>query len=403
MQVNQLTRSIPSSLMDYIDQMDHRLSERTQREYTARLKDLSRKITARLTDPGTALTPSMFIEEIQSQAVSGAIAASTFRLYKSAIMYWLAQQSRALMDAGEDPNTYSHPYSQLRSLQYPGPASPTQRTSAKKLKFFSEESIQALTHYAQERGHRAPTAVRAQAFVKANLLVGLRPSEWLNVSFASYLRQDEQGKPLTDPLGNSLFEHMLIVHNAKNTHGRAGGEQRELILHNITTDELKALMHFAEIARTFKERFPDNTDSKTITNLLYRPMNNILRRALGTAGFADKDIPSIYSTRHQAVADFKASDYDHKTIAAFFGHSSERTHREHYGHKKHGSRTVTFRPSPQTLRQVKTPAIQRQASTMPQALSTQAEQWAAQRLSREQNTTQHGNQPKTQATPSGDI
>jgi hypothetical protein len=141
-------------------------------------------------------------------------------------------------------------------------------------------------------------------------------------------------------------------------------------------------MHFAEIARRHKERHPPDTDASKLSNLFFRPMNNMIRRALTGAGYAQRDIPSIYSTRHQVVADFKASGYDKRKIAAFFGHSSEKTHSEHYGHKKHGGRVVTFQPSPESLIKVSVRTLTNAPETIRPELASEAEQWVAERESR---------------------
>lgn len=370
-----------NTLMGYIAQMDNRLGDRSKREYTNRLKEMSKKIQRR-TGNAETLTPDMLIEHIRTEVTANGIADSTFRMYKSAVMYWLGQQAQALIASGGDPSDYARAFEALRALRYSQVAATAKRTSGRKLKFFPQECVDALSKYAEERGHRAPNAARAVAFVKANLLVGLRPSEWFDASFASYLVRNEAGEPVRAANGKVMFEHMLIVENAKATHGRGNGERRELILYGITPDELKALMHFAKIAQDFRERHPANIEAKKLNNLFYRPMNNMIRRALTAAGYSQRDIPSIYSTRHQVVADFKASGYDKRMIAAFFGHSSENTHREHYGHKKHGNRTVTFKPSVESLNHVTVRSITKRPETISPELATQAEQWAAERESR---------------------
>lgn len=371
------------TLMGYIAQMDNRLSDRSRREYTTRLKEMSEKITKRTGDAAT-LTAETLIDQIKTEVMSSGIADSTFRMYKAAVMYWMGQQAQALIAAGGDPSDYARAYEALKALRYASiSAAAEQRTSSRKLKYFPDECVKALEKYAQERGYRAPNAARAAAFVKANLLVGLRPSEWFDATFASYIVRTPEGVMARDATGKILFEHMLIVENAKATHGRGNGPRRELVLYDVTTDELKALMHFVDLARKFKERHPASLDETKLNNLFYRPQNNMIRRALTTVGYAQRDIPSIYSTRHQVVADFKASGCDKRTIAAFFGHSSEKTQSEHYGHKRHGSRAVTFKPSPESLALVSVSKnVTRRIETIRPELATEAEKWVAERESR---------------------
>ncbi len=371
-----------STLMGYISQMDNRLSDRSKREYTSRLSELHKKIQ-RVNRHAETLTPEMLIHQISHEVTENGIADSTFRMYKSAAMFWIGQQAQALIASGGDPGEYANAYEAIRSLRYASVANTSDRTSGKKLKFFPAECAAALDKYAEERGHRAPNAAKAAAFTKANLLVGLRPSEWFDAAFASYLVRDEEGEIVRDKAtGKPVFENMLVVDNAKATHGRGNGLRRELILHEVTAEELTALIHFWEVATKFRARHPASIEAKKLNNLFYRPMNNMIRRALSAVGYATRDIPSIYSTRHQAVADFKASGLDKRVIAAFFGHGSEKTHKEHYGQKKNGARRVTFRPSPESVSKVRVRSVIHRPEGIRQELAAEVERWVGERDAR---------------------
>lgn len=369
----------PSSLMDYISKMDNRLSHRSKLEYTTRLKEISKKIQI---DTGE-LTPELLVNKLASLAANSEIAPATYRIYKSAIMYWLGQQAQALIASGGEYSEYAKAFDALRDISHAHlSARSAVRTSSRKLKHFPQECADKLAEYASQFGYRAPNAVRADAFVKANLLVGLRPVEWFDVSFASYFVRDEQGNIVRDEHGRTRFEHMMIVDNAKATHGRGNGKRRELVLHDITANELKALVHFREIALKFRERHRSETDMKRLTNLLYRPINNMISRALAASGYAGRDIPSCYSTRHQVTADFKASKINDRMIAAFFGHSSVKTHKEHYGYKKHGSGGVRFRPTVESLAAVSDRGLAQRAEVMSPQMAAEVDQWISEQESR---------------------
>ena len=366
------------SLMAYVDQMDGRLSDRTKREYTTRLKEIGKNIR----HIGDTLTPEMLVEHVRDLVVSGQIASSTYRSYKSAITFWLGQQTQAVIAGDGNPSDYARAYDSLQSFKYSQTAPASRLASTKKLKFFNSECLDALIKYSKERGMRAPSAAKAAAFAKANLLVGLRPSEWFDATLASRLSTDSNGKYISDSQGNLKFDNMLIVENAKTTDGRGNGHQRELLLHCISAAEMTDIVYFLNMARSEKERHPMNMDAKTLSNLFYRPMNNVIQRALLSIGFAKNDIPSIYSTRHQAVADFKASGVDKREIAAFFGHSSDYTHAGHFAPKKHGGRNVLFRPSPECLSKVNGKDITKQREAIPQDMVAYAENWIKERDSR---------------------
>jgi hypothetical protein len=364
-------------LLRYIDAMDTSLSDRTKQEYVGILKEIPRKLAS----DADALTPDMVFTHLQAVLTEKRLARSTFRIYKAAAMYWLAQQAQAVIDSGGDHSEYARVFAAVHSLNAHALPAKTARTSSRKLKLFSQESLQSLQRYAQTRGSRAPNASRAVAFCEANLLVGLRPGEWFDTTFASYLERDERGELVRDPHGLLRFTVMLVVENAKATHGRGNGQRRELLLYGISAGELKSLVLWREIAIAFKDRHPGVT-RKQLTSLLYRPLNNTLRRALLAAGHAAADIPACYSTRHQAVADQKASDVPPRVIAAFFGHSSEYTHRAHYGQRRHGARKTQFRPSPQSLSRVAASKTPRAPEGLSTRLAAQLESWTSEQALR---------------------
>ncbi|MDB6014782.1 MAG: hypothetical protein JWL65_7032, partial [Gammaproteobacteria bacterium] len=310
-----MSRSIdfdsPGTLIDYIEGMDARLSDRTKQEYVTRLKELTKGIRSAT----EALRPEHLVAHLKALIAAGQIAQATFRMYKSAIRYWLGQQAQALLAGDGDTAEYARAFHDLGTLQYERRSDAPARTSTKKLKVFPPDCVDALAAFAQARGQRAPNAVRATAFVRANHLVGLRPGEWFDAAFASYLHRDERGEYLRDAKGRMRFVPALIVENAKATHGRANGPRRELLLYGANAEELKALMHFRAMVMEFQARHP-KAQRRRLTNLFYRPLNNAIRRALAAAGFAPSDIPACYSTRHQCVADFKASGVSPREIAA---------------------------------------------------------------------------------------
>jgi len=365
--------------MGYIATMEHRISEHSRQTYTDRLADIGKRLTT-----SEHLTADVLVNEIARMAEQRDIAYATFRIRKSAVMYWLGQQAQAVIANGQDPATYAEAYERLRHLKYgrTGDALPQRNGAARKLKFFPKECLDALAAFAAERGHQAPNATRALAFARANLLVGLRPIEWFDVSFASMFKRSEDGQLLRDESGRLCFEHALIVGNAKATHGRGNGAYRELILHDISKDELKALMSFAEFVKEFEAMQPSQTSTTKLSKTLFKPINTAMRNALKRKGFAATDIPAPYSTRHQVVADFKASGVSKREIAAFFGHSSDYTHQAHYGPRRHGSGKVTFRASPESVSRVGVQGPSRRWDSVQPELAAEVERWSAERGAR---------------------
>ena len=81
---------------------------------------------------------------------------------------------------------------------------------------------------------------------------------------------------------------------------------------------------------------------------IYGSMQRTIRRVLIKAGWQGQK-PTLYSTRHQAVANARADGLTEKEIAALFGHSSTNTARRHYGKKIAGYSGRTMRPAPESI------------------------------------------------------
>lgn len=365
------------TLMSYMATMETRLLERTRREYAVRLREMHRQMGAH-----QAMQPHSLVDQV-ARAVETGMAASTFRLQKAAAMFWLGQQAQAVMAAGGDIGAYAAAYDALRAIRYRNTA-PVARTSARKLRQFPAEAAAAVSEYARVNGHRSGAAVRADAFVRANLLVGLRPSEWLDTALVYHLPRGPDGGFLRGPGGRLLFEVMLVVPNAKASHGRANGPQRELILYGATAEQVADIAVWWDMVRRFQDQRDPAGDRKSLTTALYAQLNVAIRRALTASGFSARDIPSLYSTRHQVMADFKASGHSPQAIAAFFGHASIHTHRAHYGHKRHGRGRVTFAASPESLARVINRRAMPRSEIVSPGLADEARRWVEDRDARKE-------------------
>ena len=144
----------------------------------------------------------------------------------------------------------------------------------------------------------------------AGSLTGLRPGEWRSASF--------EGNPDIS---------VLTVKNSKNTHGRAHGDYRTLILHDLDDDQRKLILDLV-------------SDAGRRTEAEYRGM---MLRVADRLKFVAKRIwpnaksrPSLYSARHQFAANAKKAGLDRASLAALMGHSSTSTAARHYGLKRDG-------------------------------------------------------------------
>lgn len=247
------------------------------------------------------------------------------------------------------------------------------QTSSGKEKGFPDFLLERLKKI--KSGSRFSQIVRL--FVRVNIRYGLRPIEWKT---AKLLRAEEVPDMEMNDVVLTLIENDVIatadtespyywlqVKNAKATHARACGEYRYIC---IGSDE----KNLAELNRvlTVIQNNAENLSDEEFDKKRLRPMQRALREML----IRDKEshdfiiaryrkatwehnrrlkksrkegkknrnmpappiitVPTLYSTRHQAIANAKAEGMDVITTAALFGHISTISANKHYAHKKRG-------------------------------------------------------------------
>lgn len=335
------------TLMDRLHQTDgvgESLSMRTLEDYAKRVTIMSNHIAA---SGAGDLTPATLAGFLEHAFETKRYARSTGRLLKASALYWLTSGASARFAGDEDTSEYSGAFDRIVRLDAKALPKHTSNTSATKLKFFSQQALTDLTDYTRE-ATRSLHAGAALAFVRANLLVGLRPIEWFQASLCSYLRA-------ANTRGSEQPQAVLALHvvNAKNTHGRANGESRDILLEGITVEEAATLRHYLGIARHHAERYPPGTPVEDISREFYASLQHVMTKAWRKKGYSRAARPTLYSTRHQAVANCKASGMTNREVAAFFGHVSTTTAKKHYGKKSNGWAKNAFRPSSESVAAVK--------------------------------------------------
>nr|WP_228857644.1 hypothetical protein [Pseudomonas syringae]QOQ33370.1 hypothetical protein [Pseudomonas syringae pv. actinidiae] len=321
------------------------LAERTKADYARKIQAITRK----LHKTGAAkLTPSVLVEHLIQVVASGEIAQSTARSMKAAANFWLAEQAQLLLDSGEDFRAHEEAYQALRRITTNDLPLKTQRTSSTKLKYLPKATLESLTEYSQKT-RKALNAGTLVAFLKANILVGLRPDEWFAATFASYLHRDESNQYKRGKGHKLTTSIALVVDNSKTTYGRGNGNRREILLHGISDGDLATLLHFGEIITSFAKKHPPGTPRSVLAKAFFKPLQRTMYEALKRMGHPPKSLPTTYSTRHQAVANAKASGMSDREIAAMFGHISIATAKNHYGKKVNGWMKTSFRPSVESI------------------------------------------------------
>jgi hypothetical protein len=249
---------------------------------------------------------------------------SSRRQYLASSREWLSHSksdssnSKEVIAAFDDAINYLQPYS---SSSFNSPQKTTKKlgkTSSQKLKQFKEKHLVEFRRAAVKS--RRKWAIHALIFLTANIVVGLRPSEWRNAYFE-----------IID--GNKF----LVVVNGKNTNERSHGEHRHLNLTNIDENKIKFILKQLEIVSQHK------TDDSWLAyyNGIRLATYHIVRSIFPKL----KKYPSLYSTRHQFAADAKASGFTKCEVAALMGHAVDTTATMHYGRKRHGSGSFGVKPA----------------------------------------------------------
>lgn len=249
--------------------------------------------------------------------------------YRAAITLWVV--SVYGQEAAEEcPLLMSHSYAdfdgkepdlsmQEREERRANPGKPRgSRGPALKKRFFHRDHLRAVIYYLRnETGSKYARIL--EAWLLAGCFTGLRPGEWRLTSIVV------GEKPVT-----AEAYTVLHVMNGKATNGRADGVVRTLDITRLSPDVMDAVRYMSDIGfRTYQE-------GEEAYELMHRSCSNLLDRAckaaLGKGGYRY----SLYSCRHQFIANAKALMMEHEEISAMAGHKDVMVAMEHYGRKMSG-------------------------------------------------------------------
>lgn len=347
---------------------------------------------------------SDFIELLDEKWQKGGYRYATVRQYKAVIGYALSSAHQFKKDSKQLQHKFREYYELSKSasveeleLLYErnmriGKTGDTptldkkalanQQTSTTKDKRFPKDLVKRILALDSERYGFL------QDFVSLNTKIGLRPIEYQN---ATLLRHDiAHNQKLLEALGftdlssenalnlnaNAIDTHkpLLLVRNAKNTHARACGDYRLLYLDVLSHKEIDTLK-----SMLLKMRGINEASNKGFGQSVINPLGSQLYRVLKKdkvcksivkglhdekmrsyrkqvkKGFRNEPVfkrPTLYSTRHQAVATAKASDLHPVLIAACFGHSSVFTAENHYGKSVFGKGGLSITPTQVSINEV---------------------------------------------------
>lgn len=202
------------------------------------------------------------------------------------------------------------------------------KTSSQKKKYISFEDEQKIHNYLlteiksgdQCSYWNKPTFV----FFKAGLAVGLRPSEWQSSELLEY--------PIEGCA--SLIPPILKVKNGKSTNGRSYGEFRFIGLSEIKPQDLVMIKEALTLAKNTENSSGEKIEWDDYYAGISGRLYNITKRLFPRS----KKRPSLYSCRHQLIANLKSAGYSLVDIACLSGHLTDVTASEHYGKRRFGNK-----------------------------------------------------------------
>lgn len=287
----------------------------TIEEYTSRIVTMAKRVDCDHESPDF---PDALLSQLLHEKSS--ISRSTWFKKKASLMFYFEQQNRVdlvvkLKEMGPDG-------SQVKSTN----------TSARKKKSLTEKE-EVLIRSELERMGQTPTSWGRQllAYTECILLTGMRPIELHTAAvFQREVDFVEAGNSITDYSGDWP---MLVVRNGKQTNGRSFGENRHLDLSQLNQKQLL----YIKIALSYAHQLNSPSDQLADYTSFYHALRQAFSRVISRL-FNDRSrFISLYTYRHQCIADMKHDDsYSLLQIAAIVGHGNDLTATEHYGRKRMG-------------------------------------------------------------------
>ncbi len=224
---------------------------------------------------------------------------ATWRQYKSAMIFFMEQ------------------HGPIEAVQYlyenrPLFSKEKNNTSSKKQKKIPNKDFEKLASYLDD-GKKHSYNRLLKLWLKSMIITGIRPSEWKNVR---------------------LENDILIVKNAKNTNGRSFGEERHIDLSDVLESDREVLKSFLDELHLFMEYKKFGTIYETCRHKMQLAAKKLWPRR--------KKLPTMYSARHQFVADIKRRKTDKIEMMAMLGHNAERTSSFHYACFNQGESRIGY-------------------------------------------------------------
>jgi integrase len=252
---------------------------------------------------------------------------SSWRQVRAAVLFGLARQ-RAMEPSAA--GAIDAAIARLKAAT-PAPAKKPPLTSHTKAKRLPERERSLICREAL--ASRSRNGAWLAAYLLAGTVTGLRPGEWPDAQFR--------------PSQTEGFAWELIVKCGKNTNGRSHGPSRTLRFVALPRGVVKAIDGWLAQARGAARAGRYETRLDTLGAAMARITKKLFPRR--------SKRPTLYSTRHEAAARWKAAYVNGAAtieqhlhglavVAALLGHASDATATQHYGRPSRGGKAMDQLP-----------------------------------------------------------
>lgn len=247
------------------------------------------------------------------------VAPSTRRLYRAAVM-WALEDLRQKAEGDISQEEIASAITCLSDAAPPDRSGGrTLRTSAKKARLLTAHDLDILAQVLEVRDGEYDRALLQ--FLRANVAAGLRPSEWASATGIRF---------------GSLF--VLRVVNGKAGQGRAHGKLRHLVWSEAGSPTGAAIEEWLATVAAITAMVPESAKKSEFAGFM-KALGDRLADVCDQTWPRRHRHPSLYTTRHTAIALFKTR-FDAATVAALAGHAVDVTATHHYARVPKGHRST---------------------------------------------------------------
>tara|TARA_E500000331_G_C17190534_1_gene684654 strand:- start:366 stop:1358 length:993 start_codon:yes stop_codon:yes gene_type:complete len=284
-------------------------------EYTSRVVTMARRVDCPHNSPDF---PDALIKQLLNEKTS--ISKATWFKKKASLIYYFEQVNRDDL------------IEKLQALSPEGALSKSSNTSGRKKKSLTKNEEDKI-RFELEKMAKSPGTWGRQllSYTECILLTGMRPIELHGARlFASSQDFISEGNDLS---GYSGKWPMLHIHNGKQTNGRSFGIKRHVDLSQLNKKQLLFIKLSLAYANSLETPAGQATNYKQYYDALRHAFSRVIKKLFS----GRSSCISLYTYRHQCIADMKAdNNYSLLQIAAIVGHGNDLTATEHYGRKRSG-------------------------------------------------------------------